>query len=78
MGAEGGDNFELRFERFFENAFEHEIGNALLRTEFPGNIFKIGQLPVHEKLGQELIPRKQVVWLEVKTGGLFAVFGFEQ
>ena len=78
MGAQRGENLELCFERLLENPFEYEFGNAFLWTEFLGNIFKIGQLPVHEELGQELIPRKQVAWFEVKTGWLFTVFGVEQ
>ena len=78
MCPEGGENLELYFERFFENAFEYEIGNALFGLEFPGNVFVVRKLPVDKELGQKLVPRKNVTGLEVKTSGLFAVFGFEQ
>ena len=78
MGPEGGQNLELVFERFFEDAFEYEIGNALFGREFFRNVFVVRELPVDKELGQKLVPRENVSWLEVKAGGLFAVFGFEQ
>ena len=78
MRPEGGKNLELIFERLFENAFEYEIGNALFGLEFFRNILEIGQLPVDKELRQKLIPWKNVAGLEVKAGGLLAVFGVEQ